>query len=114
MRRGGGGLTDAAGPWGGVPQLAEATHSIAAFTQGMLAMERTFVGVIELEPRQILEDGIRKQLVQRIASIGHHELVFSSTETSFFGKVRPRANAAVAALPRSTCVWLIGLVQSSD
>jgi WASH complex subunit strumpellin len=68
-------------------RLAEATYEIAAFTQGILAMERTFVGVIEIDPRQILEDGIRKQLVQRIATIGHSELVFSHKQTSFFGKV---------------------------
>ena len=68
-------------------QLAEATHSIAAFTMGILAMERTLLGVLQIHPRQILEDGIRKQLVHRVASLAHHQLVFSSTETSFFGKV---------------------------
>ena len=42
-------------------QLAEATHQVAVLTQGILAMERTFMGVIEVDPAQLLEDGIRKQ-----------------------------------------------------
>ena len=33
-------------------QLAEATHQVAVFTQGILAMERTFMGVIELDPKK--------------------------------------------------------------
>ena len=43
---------------------------MAVFTQGILAMERTFMGVIELDPKKLLEDGIRKQLVQQIAEAG--------------------------------------------
>ena len=48
-------------------KLARATHRIAAFTHGILAMQMTFIGVIELDPRQLLEDGVRKELVQQIS-----------------------------------------------
>lgn len=40
--------------------LAKATHSISKFTEGILAMETTLVGVIQVEPKHLLEDGIRK------------------------------------------------------
>ncbi|KAL3702168.1 hypothetical protein R1sor_020190 [Riccia sorocarpa] len=56
--------------------LAKATHQVAVFTQGLLAMKLTFMGAIELDPRQLLEDGIRKQLVQQLAFALHSILVF--------------------------------------
>jgi WASH complex subunit strumpellin len=68
--------------------LAHATHGIAIFTQGILAMERTLMGVIEIDPRQLLEEGIRKQLVLRISEIAHTELQFTAKETGMFGLVR--------------------------
>ena len=48
-------------------KLAKATHSVSVFTEGILAMENTFVGVIEVNPKKLLEDGIRKELVKKIA-----------------------------------------------
>lgn len=45
-------------------QLAQATHSVSIFTQGIMAMQRTLLGVIEVNPRELLEEGIRKQLVR--------------------------------------------------
>ena len=56
-------------------RLAECTHRVAAFTHGILAMENTFIGVIELDPRQLLEDGIRKQLVHQISRTMYTALV---------------------------------------
>ena len=39
-------------------------------------MEKTFLGVIQVEPRQILEEGIRKELVRQICLAMHRGLVF--------------------------------------
>ncbi|KAG6548557.1 hypothetical protein Mapa_010045 [Marchantia paleacea] len=58
--------------------LAKATHQVAVFTQGLLAMKLTFMGAIELDPRQLLEDGIRKQLVEQLAFALHSILVFTT------------------------------------
>lgn len=44
---------------------------MAVLTTGILAMEKTFMGVIELDPQQLLEDGIRKQA--RGACLGGRE-----------------------------------------
>ena len=57
-------------------QLSKATYEISIFAQGILAMERTFMGVIELDPKQLLEEGIRKQLVKQITETFHTALVF--------------------------------------
>jgi len=57
-------------------ELAQMTHNIAAFARGILAMEKTFVGVIELDPRKLLEDGIREQLARRLAKLFDEECRF--------------------------------------
>jgi hypothetical protein len=48
-------------------KLAKYTHRISVFTEGILAMEKTLLGSIDVDPRQILAAGIRKELVNRIA-----------------------------------------------
>lgn len=40
-------------------------------------MKSTLVGVICLDPKKLLEDGIRKELVQHISKALHDELTFS-------------------------------------
>lgn len=45
------------------------------FTDGILAMDRTLYGVIEVDPKQMLEDGIRKELVTQVAVALHEYLV---------------------------------------
>jgi WASH complex subunit strumpellin len=41
-------------------ELAKATYEISKFTEGIYAMEKTLVGIIEIDPKGLLEDGIRK------------------------------------------------------
>lgn len=48
--------------------LAKKTHAISLFTEGILAMETTLVGIVKVDPKQLLEDGIRKELVRQIAT----------------------------------------------
>jgi len=57
-------------------KLAELTYQISVFTEGILAMETTLVGVDRVIPKQLLEDGIRKELVYRVASTLDQVLVF--------------------------------------
>ncbi len=35
--------------------LAQATHEVSVFTSGILAMETTLMGIIKLDPKQLLE-----------------------------------------------------------
>ncbi|KAJ6239983.1 wash complex subunit 5 [Anaeramoeba flamelloides] len=64
--------------------LAKHTNSIALFTQGILAMKKTLVGVVEINPKSLLEDGIRKQLVREIAKILNEKLFFKTSKIAEF------------------------------
>ena len=57
-------------------RLARSTHRVSVFTEGVLAMEKTLVGVIEVDPKQLLQEGIRKELVRQITMALHNTLVF--------------------------------------
>jgi WASH complex subunit strumpellin len=40
-------------------------------------MKSTLVGIIRVDPKQLLEDGIRKELVKHIATALHTGLIFN-------------------------------------
>ncbi|GAB6028824.1 WASH complex subunit 5 [Chamberlinius hualienensis] len=59
-------------------EVAKLTHAISVFTEGILMMKTTLVGIIKIDPKQLLEDGIRKELVRQVATALHNCLVFNS------------------------------------
>ena len=68
--------------------LASIIHKISLFTKGILAMEKTFVGIIEVDPKEILEDGVRKELLSLLSLNFHKILDFSENKTSLENKLR--------------------------
>jgi len=62
--------------------LAKSTHQISLFTKGILMMEKTLMGVVEVDPKNILEDGIRKELLKLLAETFHKSLDFSTCYSS--------------------------------
>uniref|UniRef100_A0A8C7GE20 WASH complex subunit 5 n=1 Tax=Oncorhynchus kisutch TaxID=8019 RepID=A0A8C7GE20_ONCKI len=58
-------------------RVAKLTHAISIFTEGILMMKTTLVGIIKVDPKQLLEDGIRKELVRRVAYALHKGLIFN-------------------------------------
>lgn len=58
-------------------QVAKSTHAISVFTEGMLMMKTTLVGIIKVDPKQLLEDGIRKEMVKQVAAALHMGLTFN-------------------------------------
>eukprot|EP01028_Stygiella_incarcerata_P009464 TRINITY_DN449_c0_g1_i1.p1 TRINITY_DN449_c0_g1~~TRINITY_DN449_c0_g1_i1.p1 ORF type:complete len:1158 (-),score=300.28 TRINITY_DN449_c0_g1_i1:279-3752(-) len=64
--------------------LAQATYEVAKYTEGILAMETTLMGIIQVDPKQLLEDGIRKELVSRIASALDKHLHFPPSKVPEF------------------------------
>ncbi|XP_064486870.1 WASH complex subunit 5-like isoform X2 [Ornithodoros turicata] len=58
-------------------EVAKLTHSISVFTEGILMMKRTLVGIVQIDPKQLLEDGIRKELVNQVMMALHKGLVFN-------------------------------------
>ncbi|RHY74635.1 hypothetical protein DYB34_013741, partial [Aphanomyces astaci] len=47
-------------------RLARATNEVSKYTEGILAMKKTLLGILEVDPRQVLEEGLRKELVYRV------------------------------------------------
>ena len=56
--------------------LAKITHEISLLTEGMLVLDKVLMGVIEIEPKEILVDGIRKELGKTLASMLHEGFIF--------------------------------------
>lgn len=63
-------------------QLSELCHSVGVLAAGVEQMGDTLVGVVELQPLQLLEDGVRNELLRRVASIMHNNLVFPFKKVS--------------------------------
>eukprot|EP01147_Barroeca_monosierra_P001097 gene1097-4325_t len=59
-------------------RISELTYKISIFTEGILMMKSTLVGVVEVDPKQLLEDGIRKELVHQVAHALDATLVFEA------------------------------------
>ena len=57
--------------------LAKRTHEVSLLTEGMLVLDKTLMGVIELDPKEILVDGIRKELGRTLAALLHEGFIFS-------------------------------------
>uniref|UniRef100_A0A914WC89 WASH complex subunit strumpellin n=1 Tax=Plectus sambesii TaxID=2011161 RepID=A0A914WC89_9BILA len=58
-------------------EMARLTHSISVLTEGILMMKTTLVGIIRVDPKQVLEDGVRRELVQKLSSLMHQTLAFN-------------------------------------
>lgn len=58
-------------------QVAEHTYAISVFTEGILMMKTTLMGIIKVDPKQLLEDGIRKELVKQVAYALSRGLAFN-------------------------------------
>eukprot|EP00095_Tigriopus_kingsejongensis_P005223 maker-scaffold585_size130225-snap-gene-0.19 protein:Tk05223 transcript:maker-scaffold585_size130225-snap-gene-0.19-mRNA-1 annotation:"Strumpellin" len=58
-------------------EVARLTHSISIFTEGMLSMKSTLFGVIQVDPKRLLEDGIRKEIVRQVSKALHETLIFN-------------------------------------
>ena len=52
-------------------KLARNAHLISVFTKGIFMMEKTLMGVIEVDPKIILEKGVRRELLALLAKVFH-------------------------------------------
>jgi WASH complex subunit strumpellin len=82
-------------------RLSALTHQTSVFTEGILLMEKTLVGVIQVDPRQILEEGLRRELVRRIANAFHSCLQFSSLTMEEVSKKLERLASTLDGLKNS-------------
>ena len=56
--------------------LAKLTHKVSVFAEGMLCLDKVLMGVIDIEPKEMLIDVIRKELGKTIATILHEGFIF--------------------------------------
>jgi WASH complex subunit strumpellin len=82
-------------------RLASLTHQTSVFTEGILLMEKTLVGVIQVDPRQILEEGLRRELVRRIADAFHRCLQFRTLSVEEISTALERLAATLDGLKNS-------------
>lgn len=76
-------------------QLSRITYAVSVYTEGILAMQTTLVGVGRVVPRRLLEEGIRKELVSRLAAALDSALTF---KTGRLDELHERLNMLARAL----------------
>lgn len=59
-------------------ELAKKTHDITLLTEGMLKLDKTLMGVIELDPKNVLVVGLRNELCRKLAEILHEQFIFTA------------------------------------
>ena len=59
-------------------KLAKCVHGISMITKGIFMMEKTLMGVIEVDPKEILEEGIRKELLNLLAKTFQNHIDFGT------------------------------------
>lgn len=64
-------------------KLAKLTHELSILTKGIIDMKETMIGDLKMNPQQLLEEGLRKELVRQISFAMHDHLQFpTSSERS--------------------------------
>ncbi|KAL0215921.1 hypothetical protein P9112_008105 [Eukaryota sp. TZLM1-RC] len=65
-------------------QLSQKTHEISLLAEGILAMQKTLVGIIEIDPKLLLEDGVEAELVVKLSNLLNDALVFKKKDPCDF------------------------------
>jgi WASH complex subunit strumpellin len=79
-------------------KLAGLTKEISILTSGVLAMKTTLMGVITVDPKQMLEEGIRKQLIRKIIAVLYTALIPPKPEAMTTAKFLQIIEAIAQAL----------------
>ncbi|EED92001.1 hypothetical protein THAPSDRAFT_34228, partial [Thalassiosira pseudonana CCMP1335] len=80
-------------------KLAMMAHEISIFADGILAMENSFIGGKEVNPRKLLDDGLRKEMVQHVSELMNNLLQFDfSADTETITSMTNHQSAAMRSL----------------
>lgn len=69
-------LTPANNVFDSIFKVAKLTYTVSVFTEGVLALKSVSLGVLRVDSHQLLEDGIRQELVEKITLALHTGLTF--------------------------------------
>ena len=67
-------------------KLAKTVHNISMITKGILMMEKTLMGVVEVAPKVILEEGIRIELLKVLSATFQKHIDFGPNDKIDFHK----------------------------
>lgn len=84
--------------------LAKRTHEVVLFTEGMLVLDKVLMGVIEIDPKEILVDGLRKELSKKLAGMLHEGFIFDYNLLKAWLTGQP--------LPQGTQIGDFGILES--
>ena len=82
-------------------RLAQDAHKISVFTKGIFMMEKTLMGVIEVDPKIILEKGIRRELLELLAKIFHNYIDFKANDKINLDKKLNELIAKITSVKKS-------------
>lgn len=68
-------------------EIAKYTNAISLYTEGILQMKSSLIGCLYIESKQLLEDGIRKELVKQITYALHSQLQFNPKLNDLFPRL---------------------------
>lgn len=60
--------------------ISSVAENVTALTEGILQMRKTLVGVVELDAKELLEDGIRKELRVHLHNVIRRDLWFAERQ----------------------------------
>lgn len=78
--------------------IASFTMKISALTEGILTMQTTLVGVIELDPKRLLVDGIKRELNRHLSEALEGNFAFNGSNDA--GQMDAKLNEVVQRLDR--------------
>jgi WASH complex subunit strumpellin len=82
-------------------RLAQDAHKISVFTKGIFMMEKTLMGVIEVDPKIILEKGIRRELLELLARVFHCYIDFKANDKINLDKKLNELIAKITSVKKS-------------
>lgn len=72
-------------------KLVRKTHEITLLTEGMLVLDDVLMGAIKIVPKEILVDGLRKELCKTLANMLHSEFIFNGERSKNLPNVQAAA-----------------------
>ena len=85
-------------------KLSMMAHEISIFADGVLSMDNSIIGGIEINPRKLLDEGLRKEMVQHVSELMNDVLQFDfsadSETVASMSKHQAAAMRSLASLSR--------------
>lgn len=81
-------------------EIASLTHQVSILSSGILALKRTLVGVVHIDPKRLLEEGIRCELVKRVSTALHTAFLFNSRSKDRVGDLKSKISAVKTVMER--------------